>query len=575
MRLLRLIRPFRRRVNLAFGLGVARVVAFIGIGVLSALVVAGIKLGTPVDGLLIALYAIAPLAGLLHWLESWVAHDMAFRLLTEMRIALYDKLDRLAPAYLLRRRTGDIVGMATQDVELVEYFFAHTVAPALVAVLVPAAVMATLLVYGWPTAAALAPFILLVGLSPFLLRKRLDKLGGRAREMLGLLNAHAVDTIQGLTELLAFGQQAARRKVFLGFVSDHHRIRLPYYRDLTFQMALIETATGLGGLAVVIAGTAWIAAGSLEAAMLPLLAILAMATFLPVSEIAHVGRQLADTLGATRRLHAVHSAPVPVQDGPGADPAPGAPALEMTGVGFTYVGTRRPALSDVTLAVRPGETLALVGPSGAGKTTIAHLFMRFWDPEDGVVRLDGEDVRRWTLDALRARIALVAQDTYLFNDTLRANILIARPDASEAELAEAVRRAALEDFVAALPEGLETRVGERGTQLSGGQRQRVAVARAFLKNAPILILDEATSHLDAVNEALLRRALSELMAERTTVVIAHRLSTVRDADTIVVLADGRIVETGTHETLLARAGLYAQLVTRQLGATSGERKAAG
>ena len=575
MRLLRLVRPFRGRVNLAFGLGVARVVAFIGIGVLSALVVAGIKQGTPVDGLLIALYAIAPLAGLLHWLESWVAHDMAFRLLTEIRIALYDKLDKLAPAYLLRRRTGDIVGMATQDVELVEYFFAHTVAPALVAVLVPAAVMATLLVYGWPTAAALAPFILLVGLSPFLLRKRLDKLGGRAREMLGLLNAHAVDTIQGLTELLAFGQQAARRKVFLGFVSDHHRIRLPYYRDLTFQMALIETATGLGGLAVVIAGTAWIAAGSLEAAMLPLLAILAMATFLPVSEIAHVGRQLADTLGATRRLHAVHGAPVPVQDGPGADPAPGAPALEMTGVGFTYVGTRRPALSDVTLAVRPGETLALVGPSGAGKTTIAHLFMRFWDPEDGVVRLDGEDVRRWTLDALRARIALVAQDTYLFNDTLRANILIARPDASEADLAEAVRRAALEDFVAALPEGLETRVGERGTQLSGGQRQRVAVARAFLKNAPILILDEATSHLDAVNEALLRRALSELMAERTTVVIAHRLSTVRDADTIVVLADGRIVETGTHATLLARAGLYAQLVTRQLGATAGGRQAEG
>ena len=329
--LLRLVRPFRGRVGLAFALGVLRVVAFIGIGVLSALVVAGIKLGTPVDGLLIALYAIAPLAGLLHWLESWVAHDMAFRLLTDMRIALYDKLDRLAPAYLLRRRTGDIVGMATQDVELVEYFYAHTVAPALVAVLVPAAVMATLVIYGWPTAVALAPFIALVGLSPFLLRKRLDRLGGRAREMLGLLNAHAVDTIQGLTELLAFRQESARRRVFLGFVRDHHRVRMPYYRDLTFQMALIETATGLGGLAVVMGGAAWVGAGQLEAAWLPLLAILAMATFLPVSEIAHVGRQLADTLGATRRLHAVHSAPVTVTDGPGALPEPGAPALAMEG----------------------------------------------------------------------------------------------------------------------------------------------------------------------------------------------------------------------------------------------------
>jgi ATP-binding cassette subfamily C protein CydCD len=191
--------------------------------------------------------------------------------------------------------------------------------------------------------------------------------------------------------------------------------------------------------------------------------------------------------------------------------------------------------------------------------------MRFWDPTEGIITLGGTDLRDYHLDDLRARIALVAQDTYLFNNSLRENILIAKPTASDTELAQAVELAALSDLVKSLPQGLNTPVGERGTSLSGGQRQRVAIARAFLKDAPVLILDEATSHLDAISEQGVRKALDQLKTDRTTIIIAHRLSTIRDADMIVVLEDGQVVETGTHEDLLNNQYLYAKLVSHQLG----------
>jgi ABC-type multidrug transport system fused ATPase/permease subunit len=211
-----------------------------------------------------------------------------------------------------------------------------------------------------------------------------------------------------------------------------------------------------------------------------------------------------------------------------------------------------------------GATVALVGPSGAGKTTVANLLLRFWDPDAGSIRFDDVDLRDLTLDGLRGRIALVAQDTYLFNDTLEANVRLARPDATPEQIALALSRASLSEFVAELPEGLATRVGERGVQLSGGQRQRIAIARAFLKDAPLLILDEATSHLDSISEQAVRAALDALMANRTTVVVAHRLSTIRAADLILVMGGGTVVEAGTHESLLSRGGIYARLIERQM-----------
>ncbi len=562
--LMKVILPWKGKLTLTFTLGVLRVITFIGVGVLSALIVLALKHHEPYAHLAIALAITAPLSGVLHWLESWMAHDMAFRLLAEMRIDAFRKLDALAPAYLVRRRTGDLMALATHDIELVEYFFAHTVAPAFVAILVPAAVVAVLAwANGW-LAVALLPFLLAAGLSPFLMRKRVDQLGSQAREAAGELGAFAVDSVQGLGEIVAFQQEDARGTKLDQLSQRHISLRLPFFRELTRQQAMLEVLIGLGGLAVVVTGAALAQQGALDPGLLPLMTILAMAAFLPVSEIAQIGRQLADTLGATRRVYALANEPIPVRDGPGVPPRKGAAALALEKVNFTYPGQSRRALSDVSFEIPAGKTVALVGTSGAGKTTTAQLLMRFWDPDSGRITLNGADLRDYKLDELRRLVALVAQDTYLFNDSLRANILIARPEASEAELQAAIQHASLSELVAALPEGLDSPVGERGTSLSGGQRQRVAIARAFLKDAPILVLDEATSHLDAVNEQAVRRALDVLQADRTTIVIAHRLSTVRDADLIVVLDQGRVAETGTHASLLARGGLYARLVSRQL-----------
>jgi ATP-binding cassette subfamily C protein CydCD len=243
-------------------------------------------------------------------------------------------------------------------------------------------------------------------------------------------------------------------------------------------------------------------------------------------------------------------------------------------VTFAYSRAERAALRGVTFDIPAGQTVALVGRSGAGKTTAAHLLLRFWDPQSGRVLIGDSDIRDLRLDDLRGLIALVAQDTYLFNTTLLENIRLGRPSASDAEVVDAARAANVSEFAEGLPDAYDTPVGERGLQLSGGQRQRVAIARALLKNAPILVLDEATSHLDAVSEAEVRQALDRLSRGRTTLVIAHRLSTIREADQIVVLDEGAVVERGTHAELLALDGLYSHLIASQLGAGAIRRREA-
>jgi subfamily B ATP-binding cassette protein MsbA len=281
-------------------------------------------------------------------------------------------------------------------------------------------------------------------------------------------------------------------------------------------------------------------------------------------QLANLQTVFAEGMSAARRLFGALDVEPEIGDGPDAKPldrAKGELAFEQ--VGFAY-GTEGPsALEDVTLKISRGETVALVGPSGGGKTTLLNLIPRFYDATEGRVLIDGHDVREVTLASLRRQIALVTQEPFLFDDTIRANIAYARPDASEADIEAAARAAAAHDFITELPAGYETGVGEAGARLSGGQRQRIAIARAFLKNAPILLLDEATSALDTESEAQVQAALKRLMAGRTTLLIAHRLSTVRGADRIYVIDKGRVVESGDHDSLVREGGLYARLARTQ------------
>ena len=564
-----MVRPVRFQFLGTLALGMLHHGSVIVLGALSALLVGAVFRDEPLTIPLILLCVFAPLSSLLFFLETWQAHDMAYRLMARMRIDLYEKLEPLAPAYMVRRRSGDIVSVVGGDVETVEYFFAHAISPMIVAILIPGGLLIALAVISWPIAAALAPFLVAVAVSPFFANTRIESLGNEIRGRMGDIHAFMVDSIQGMREISAFGRGADRNHELSekGWAYAGHLVR--FQKSQAFQIGFMEAMMGLGSLAVLATGVWLVLDGQMDRTQLPLVSVLALASFSPVMELARTMKQMMETLASSRRILAIHDESVPVRDGPGVTESAderlsSTPSIEFQEVAFTYSEGEPQALADVSFGIGSGQTVAIVGRSGAGKTTIAYLMMRFWDPNRGDIVLQSNRLDEFRLDDIRGRMALVAQDTYLFNDTVRENIRLGRQDATDSEVEEAATQANAQEFIESFPDGYDTRVGERGMQLSGGQRQRVAIARAILKNAPVLILDEATSHLDAISEATVRDALDRLMEGRTTVVIAHRLSTIRDVDNILVLEQGQVVEQGTHEQLLSRGGMYAQLVSAQM-----------
>ncbi|MEX5635694.1 thiol reductant ABC exporter subunit CydC [Parafrankia sp. FMc2] len=566
--LVALLRPHRGIFAVAVTAGVAHQLATLGAAATGAWLVGRAVTGSPGSELrtgIAVLAVLAVAAAVLAWTETQLAHVGAFRVLATVRGMIYDAFERLAPGGLQRRRTGDLGASAISDVEQLEGFFAHTLSPVVVAATVPPTALVTLAVMRWELAVALIPALVGLLTVPRWLRRRSEATATQLRHSLGELSADVVDTVQGVRELLAHNAGERALNGLAEREGDLSAAKAVHGRRAGTEQAVTDLLSFVGLVAVLATAAHLVSAGELPRHLLSVAVVLALAAFVPIFAVVDTTRELDVILAAAARIESILTAEAPVEDRATTAPAlPAAPDVTFERVSFRYPGAGVDAVADVSFTVTAGETVALVGHSGAGKSTCAHLLMRFWDVASGCVLVGGHDVRDLPQAMLREAVTHVPQDVHLFNLPVRENIRLARPDATDADVERAARDAGAHGFIVALPEGYDTAAGELGALLSGGQRQRIAIARALLRDAPVVVLDEAVSNLDAHSEVEVAAALTRLRRGRATLVIAHRLSTIRGADRLVVLDCGRVVATGSHDELIARGGTYLDLISTQV-----------
>jgi ATP-binding cassette, subfamily B, bacterial MsbA len=503
------------------------------------------------------------LAFLLKNLCSFVAeyrfNAVGLAFVRDLRGTLYEKILGQSGAFFARNPSGDLIARVTGDVDRIQSLFGTDLAD-LVQSLATLAVLVLVVVSLSPQLTLVALLITPAIVVPVvIIAKRLRVLARATRERMGDLTGVLSETIRGARVVQAYGAERWEGERFSGVNDRSFRLAKKGARVMAFSSPLVETASVLAFLLLLGYATTRIAAGKMTLGTFISYGVGLAMMYQPFKRATRTNLALQQALASARRLFEVLDAPNDVVDRAGARPLGGfTREVRFESVRFSYRGGG-PVLDDIGLELFHGSVTALVGPSGAGKSTLASLLPRFMDPTGGRITLDGTDLRDLTLASLRSRIGLVTQDVVLFDETVRRNVAYGRPEATEADVRAALAAANALTFVDALPKGLDARIGESGASLSGGQRQRLAIARALLKDAPILILDEATSALDSESERAVQQALERLMAGRTVLVVAHRLSTVRRADQIVVLDAGRIVERGTHESLLSAGGLYRRL----------------
>ena len=588
---LRLVRPLAAlhwRLALAVLLGVIMVASNIGLLGMAAYLIAASALKPLLVLLTLPIY-IVRFAGLVRALsrysERLVSHSLTFRLLARLRTQTYRRLALLAPSQLSAYRSGDLLTRLVADVDELQHVYLRVVGPFLVAGVTAILTSGLFGLFSGVLAWTALAFLAVAGIAvPLLVGKLSRHLGEQQLSIRGELNTQLVDGIQGVQDVLAFGLEREFHQRITRLDGKRARLQQQMAAIGALEAGLGSIVSSLAVWTILLLAIPLVSALRIGGIYLAFLALVMLASFEAVQPLGSALQYLGHTLAAGRRVFTVlDSTPVitdpanPLSLSP--TPPGGAvqlatdtrhehrppPTLAFDHVTFAYGPEDEPALADVSFTVPAGSHIAIVGPSGAGKSTLAQLAVRFADPSCGAILLGGTDIRHCTLHDLRAAIGVIPQETYLFNDTLRRNLLLARPEATDAELEQAIQQAQLSDFLRQLPSGLDTWIGENGQRLSGGERQRLAIARALLHDAPLLILDEPTANLDAITEHELLCALEAAERGRTTLLITHRLYAMERMDMILVLDRGRVIERGTHGQLLAAGGLYRHLFDVQCG----------
>ncbi|MDE0650020.1 MAG: ABC transporter transmembrane domain-containing protein [Gammaproteobacteria bacterium] len=499
-----------------------------------------------------------------HW-RTIVAHRTAALVQKRLRRMPVDRIAALGPSYAGRQRSGALTLSLVDGVEQLETYFGQYLPQLMVSFLTPLLIFVFVAFIDLPVAAVLCAFALAALFLPAAWHSRDVKSSRGRQRAYADFAAEFLDSIQGLGTLKAFGQSTARADLLADKARELFRRTMWVLGTNVLSRGITDCMIAIGAAAALALGASRVSAGEMELAGLLVILMMGVEIFRPMRDLRAVLHQGMVGLSAAQGIYAILDAEQEVADGPeNADADPVEPAIAFENVTFGYPGARGPAHRDLSFAVEPGERIGVVGQSGCGKTSIVRLLLRFFDPDSGRVTLGGIDLRDMSFAQIRRNISVVNQDTFLFHGTIGENIRMGRPDASVQEVEEAARVANIKGFIDTLPDGYDTIIGEKGIKLSGGQRQRVAIARAVLRDTPILVLDEALSAVDADNEAVIQEALDRLMQGRTTLILAHRLSSVIDCDRILAMEEGRVVESGPHSELMGLPdGVYASLMREQ------------